>query len=155
MIDKLFVENIVNQQIDPDSEFLVEVTVSSSSKIMVVVDGEKGITIDRCVSISRAIEQQLDREKEDFELEVASAGLSEPLKNIRQYRKNIGREVSVVTLSGEKKRGKLISVNDENFCIEFEEKELVEGKKRKQLVTKSLTLPYSQVKSTKIEISFR
>jgi ribosome maturation factor RimP len=155
MIDKKLIEDIVNQNFNSDSEFIVDISVSSANKIFVVIDSDSGITIDRCVDISRAIEQQLDRDKEDFELEVASAGLSEPLKIARQYSKNIGRNVDVVLLDGAKKTGKLLSASLDGFQIEVQEKELVEGKKRKQLVTKTLSLAYADVKSTKIVISFR
>jgi ribosome maturation factor RimP len=155
MIDKAIIEDIVNQQINSDIEFVVDITISVNNKIMVVIDSDSGITIDRCVSISKAIEQQIDRDKEDFELEVASAGLSEPLRIVRQYTKNIGREVEVLMLSGEKFKGKLFAASAEGFSIEVQAKELVEGKKRKQLVTKTLSLAYGDVKSTKIVISFR
>ncbi len=154
MIDRQLIEQVVTSSLN-DSEFVVDITVSSSNKIMVTIDSDSGITIDRCVLVSRAIEKELDREKDDFELEVASAGLSEPMKLPRQYKKNIGRIVSVVTLNGEKFTGKLIDANDQQFCIEFEEKVLVEGKKRKQLVTKNVDLLYTDVKSTKIEVIFR
>lgn len=154
MIDKKTVEGIVASNLN-SSEFVVEIAVSTSNKIMVTIDSDSGITIDRCVAISRAIEQTLDREEEDFELEVASAGLSEPMKLPRQYKKNIGRTISVVSLNGEKYKGKLVEADDQKFRIEFEEKVLLEGKKRKQLVTKVLELLYTDVKSTKIEVTFR
>lgn len=155
MIDKKIVESIVNQQINSKNEFVVDITISSNNKINVVIDSETGVTIDRCVDVSRAIEQKLDRDVEDYELEVASAGLSEPLKIVRQYLKNIGRDVDVVLVTGEKKTGKLLAANDQGFTILMVEKELVEGKKRKQLVEKEIEIAYNQVKSTKIVISFR
>ena len=154
MIDKQIVERVVSGCLN-DSEFVVEVTVTPSNKIGVTIDSDNGITIDRCVMVSRAIEQELDREQEDFELEVASAGLSEPMRLPRQYKKNIGRTISVVTLNGEKYKGTLTDANDLQFCVEFEEKVLVDGKKRKQLVTKKVDLLYTDVKSTKIEVTFR
>jgi len=154
MIDKQIVERVVSGCLN-DSEFVVEVTVTPSNKIGVTIDSDNGITIDRCVMVSRAIEQELDREQEDFELEVASAGLSEPMRLPRQYKKNIGRTISVVTLNGEKYKGNLADANDLQFCVEFEEKVLVDGKKRKQLVTKKVDLLYTDVKSTKIEVTFR
>lgn len=155
MIDRSIVENIVNQQIDKDKEFVVDITISVNNKIMVIIDSDAGITIDRCVSISKAIEQQIDREQEDFEIEVASAGLSEPLKIVRQYLKNVGRNVNVVMINGEKRTGKLVAASNDSFSVEVEEMVEVEGKKRKQLVTKTLNLSYEEIKSTKIVISFR
>lgn len=155
MIEKKFIESVVNQHLEPKTEFIVDVSVSANNRILVIIDSDTGITIDRCVDVSRAIEQQLDRDKEDFELEVASAGLSEPLKIVRQYIKNIGRTVEVVMNSGVKKFGTLLSASNEGFSIEVQEKELVEGKKRKVMVTKTIPLAYADVKSTKIVISFR
>lgn len=155
MIEKKFIESVVNQHLEPQTEFIVDVSVSANNRILVIIDSDTGITIDRCVDVSRAIEHQLDRDKEDFELEVASAGLSEPLKIVRQYIKNIGRTVEVVMNSGVKKSGTLLSASNEGFSIEVQEKELVDGKKRKVMVTKTIPLAYADVKSTKIVISFR
>lgn len=155
MIEKKFIESVVNQHLEPQTEFIVDVSVSANNRILVIIDSDTSITIDRCVDVSRAIEHQLDRDKEDFELEVASAGLSEPLKIVRQYIKNIGRTVEVVMNSGVKKSGTLLSASNEGFSIEVQEKELVDGKKRKVMVTKTIPLAYADVKSTKIVISFR
>lgn len=87
MITNTKVENIVLQQLDSKIEFIVDISVSSANQIKVLLDGDQGITIERCVEISRAIEQSFDREAEDFELEVSSAGLSETLRLPRQYKK--------------------------------------------------------------------
>jgi len=155
MISKSTIEGIVNQHINVDKEFVVEISVSSSNKIIVLIDSDDGITIDRCVLVSRAIEQSFDRDEEDFELEVSSAGLSSPLKVVRQYQKNIGRNLDVVLTNGTKIQGKLLLATESSFSIEVQEKVVVEGKKRKELITKTIDLPYSDVKSAYIVVTFR
>ena len=155
MISKQKIEDIVNEHIDPSSEYIVEVTVSASNSILVLIDSDEGISSDRCVKVSRAVEQSLDRDEEDFELEVSSAGLSSPLKVVRQYKKNIGRHLDVVTSNGQKYTGKLVEVDDNNFAIEVEEMVKPEGKKRKELVVKKMAFAYSEIKSATIVISFR
>jgi len=155
MITKEQVVKVVTPKIDEEGLFLVEVTVSPSNQIMVFIDGDKGVTIDQCISVSRFIEQNLDREVEDYELDVSSAGLDLPLKVLKQYIKNIGRTVDVVLVNGQKLNGKLVSANDEGIGLEVEKSAILEGKKRKQLVTETLMLKYSEIKSTKIVVSFR
>ena len=155
MISTQKIEDIVNEHIDPSSEYIVEVTVSVGNSILVLIDSDEGISIDRCVKVSRAVEQSLDRDEEDFELEVSSAGLSSPLKVVRQYKKNIGRHLDVVTSSGQKYTGMLVEVSDNNFAIEVDEMVKPEGKKRKELVVKKMAVAYSEIKSATIVISFR
>jgi ribosome maturation factor RimP len=155
MIDKKLVESIVNEQLNPDEEFVVDITVSASNKIMVLLDGDNGITIDRCVKVSRAIEQSFDRDEEDFELEVASAGLSESLRLPRQYKKNVGRSLEVVKSDGQKLKGLLLSANDSTLALEVESMVKPEGKKRKEKVVEQFEIPYTEVKSAFVVISFR
>ncbi|MDD3566817.1 MAG: ribosome assembly cofactor RimP [Bacteroidales bacterium] len=155
MIDKKLVESIVNEQLNPNEEFVVDITVSASNKIMVLLDGDNGITIDRCVKVSRAIEQSFDRDEEDFELEVASAGLSESLRLPRQYKKNVGRSLEVVKSDGQKLKGLLLSANDSTLALEVESMVKPEGKKRKEKVVEQFEIPYTEVKSAFVVISFR
>ncbi len=155
MIEKSLVESIVIQELDSEKEFLVDMSISTGNKILILIDADDGITIDRCVKVSRAVEQSLNRDEEDFELEVSSAGLSSPLKLTRQYVKNIGRDLSIVLTTGIKVEGKLLAANETTFTIEFEELVAVEGKKRKQKEVKNLDIPYTDVKSAFIAISFR
>lgn len=155
MIDKKLVEEIVNEQLNPDEEFVVDISVSASNKIIVLLDGDNGITIDRCVKVSRAVEQSFDREEEDFELEVASAGLSESLRLPRQYMKNVGRSLEVVKSDGQKLKGLLLSANDSSLVLEIESMVKPEGKKRKEKVVEQFDIPYTDVKSAFVVISFR
>ena len=155
MISKIEVEDIVLQQLDSEMEFIVDISISTSNQINVLLDGDQGITIERCVEVSRAINESFDREVEDFELEVSSAGLSESLRLPRQYMKNIGRSLDVVKTDGQKIRGVLLAVTDSNFTLEAENMVLVEGKKRKQKLVEQVLVPYTDVKTALVVISFR
>jgi len=155
MITKEQIEQLITPKINEEDIFLVEVAVSSSNQISVFIDGDKGVTIDQCIALSRFIEQSFNRDEEDYELDVSSAGLDLPLKVQRQYIKNIGRSVDIVLTGGQKFSGKLISANDEGIELEVEKNMLLEGKKKKQLVTEVLPLKYTDIKSTKIVVSFR
>ena len=151
MITKEKIQILVDEVMSDDM-FTVDITVGTGNSISVLVDSDAGISVGECVQISRHIEGSLDREIEDFSLEVSSPGLSLPLKVLRQYLKNIGREVEVVTKSGEKQKGILKSANTEGFELEFLAKGRVDGKKVEE--TKSLTYSFDQMKTVKIVISF-
>jgi Uncharacterized protein conserved in bacteria len=135
-------------------QFIVSVEVSPTNVIMVTLDSEKGISIDDCIKISRHIENNLDREEEDFELQVSSSGLGQPLKVFRQYVKNTGKEVEVIHKNGEKKKGILKNVYETSFELEYEEKEKVEGQKRKQVVIHSRKFTFDEIKTVKNIIKF-
>jgi ribosome maturation factor RimP len=155
MITKEQIESIVNPKLEEEGMFLVEVSVSASNQIALFVDSDKGVTIEQCIILSKHIEQSLNRDEEDFELEVSSAGLDLPLKVLKQYLKNKGRSVSVVLKNGQKLNGKLINADDASIELEIEKNVILEGKKRKQIVTEIITLKYTDIKSTKIVVSFR
>lgn len=154
MIARDQIEDIIAGIIADKNAFVVDIKVGSSNKINIEIDSFSGITIDDCVEISRLVESSLDREKEDFELEVASAGLSEPFKVIQQYQKNVGEEVDVITKEGIKIKGVLVDVTDGGFEVETSKMIRVEGKKKKQAVIEKLAFSFDQVKSTKIIITF-
>lgn len=132
--------------------FIVDVKVSKDNNIVIKADTDQGITIDECGELSAAIEASLDRDAEDFDLEVSSPGLSEPLKLPRQYLKNIGREVVVETVDGEKLRGTIAGADDVSFTLEETHTERKGGKKVKVQVR----TPYNfcDIKSTKLKIAF-
>jgi ribosome maturation factor RimP len=136
------------------TNFIVDITVKQGNKIIVLLDNDNGVSINDCVSMSRHIESNLDREKDDFELNVMSPGLSEPFKILRQYQKNIDKQIDVVTKEGKKLSGKLIAATEEGIQLETRSKEKVEGKKAKQLITNNINLTFNQIKETKIVISF-
>ena len=154
MIDKKQIIEIVEHEIADSDLFLVDVSVSSGNTISVVVDSFQGVPIITCIELSKAIEGNFDREIEDFELQVASAGIGQAFQVRKQYHKYIDKDVEVLTTEGSKFKGKLVSVDENEIKIEVEEKEKVEGKKKKQLVVKNYTFTYEQIKSTKDIITF-
>lgn len=134
--------------------FIVDISVKPGNKITVLLDNDNGISIGDCVEMSRYIEFSLDREKEDFELNVMSPGLTEPLKILRQYVKYLNKQVDVITKENKKYTGRLANVDDLGIVLETKAKEKIEGKKSKQLVVNNINLNFNQIKETKIVISF-
>lgn len=155
LIAKERITELVEQFIAESDLFLVDITVSPSAQISVSIDSEQGVDIDRCVALSRHIEGNLDREQEDFELTVASAGLSEPLKVYRQYVKNKGRNVAIVLANGEKFIGTLLEVTPEGVLIEYEEIIKTEPKGKKKKVITQKTITFAEIKRTTVEISMK
>lgn len=155
MITKEKIQDIITETIKEKEAFIVDLSISSSNKINILIDSVKGFTIDDCVEVSRLIESKIDRDVEDFELEVSSAGLSEPFKVKEQYKKNLGNDVETITKGGIKIKGILSDVTDTDFEIEESKMVKVEGKKKKQNVIEKRRFAYDQVKSTKIVIKFK
>jgi ribosome maturation factor RimP len=153
MIDKARIAELVNEKI-ADDQFLVDVTVSSGNDIHIMVDSDTGISINQIVEISRYVESKLDREAEDFELSVYSAGLTEPFRLIRQYKKNKDQEIEVLLTNGQKLNGLLIGVEDQGIDLEVTTKEKPEGSKKKELVTRVHHLEYSDIKEAKKILKF-
>lgn len=154
MISTALVRELAEKKLEGTGNYLVEVTVSAMNKIRITIDNFKGVSIQECVSVSRFIEEQLDRETEDYELEVSSPGLDQPFKVLQQYKKYTGREVEVKFTDGQKTEGKLVAANENEIELEQSSKEKVEGQKGKQLVTKKITIPFEKIKETKIIIKF-
>lgn len=154
MIDKKTIQEIIEKEIENSDLYLVETKVSSNNTISVMIDSLVGVPIITCIELSRAIEGQLDREVEDFELSVSSAGIGQTFQVIQQYHKNVGKDVEILTMDGNKFIGKLLVVEENEIEVEVEELVKVEGKKKKQLMTKTLTFSFEQIKSTKDIITF-
>ncbi len=154
MIEKAKIQQLVRENLD-EGMFIVDVSVNERNVINVFVDSFNGLTIDQCVAISRYIEHSLDREEEDFELQVSSPGLTESFKVEEQYRKNLGRNIEVVTNEGSKLEGVLLEINETGFVLETSGKEKIEGHKKKQLVVKKHPLKYNEIESAKAVISFK
>jgi ribosome maturation factor RimP len=149
------VEGLLNQGLEENpSLFLVDFSISDGYKIIVTLDGDNGVTLQDCIDISRAIEQNLDREEQDFSLEVASAGVSSPLKNNRQYKKNIGRNLKVKTLSGEIIEAELAQANDDGIVLKWESREPKKIGKGKETVENQREIPYSEIKEAIVTIIF-
>ncbi len=148
------IKQLVEEKIAETPNFIVDITVKQGNKITILMDSDKGIVVADCVAVSRHVEANLNRDAEDFSIEVSSPGLDYPFKTKRQYQKNIGREVSSLTKEGQKVIGKLLTVTDDAVVIETKTKEKVPGKKTKQLIINNINLTFNQIKETKVVLAF-
>jgi ribosome maturation factor RimP len=152
MISRETITELVKKHLEGTDLFIVEVHVSASDNIRILIDNPKGVTLEECIELNRAMEESLDRDKQDFQLEVSSPGLSEPLKVLPQYRKNIGRKVEILTNEGIKHEGKLTGLTQRGLVIE----ELVKIKgerKRPEIKAIEKEFDFDQILSTKVLIS--
>jgi len=133
--------------------FLIECTISSDHHIRILLDGDQGVNLKTCIDISRFIEHNLDRETEDFSLEVASAGVGNPLQNRRQYTKNIGRKLRVERDSEPTLEGVLTAATETDFTLEWKQREPKPVGKGKQTVIKKEILSYQEIKSAKVLVN--
>ncbi len=153
MTDKNYILDLIDECLEDSDRFLVNLSISKDNKINVVIDSDTGVTIDNCVELSRFIEGNLDREKEDFELKVSSAGVDSPFKLNRQYVKNIGRSVKVVTLDNKVVKGILVNTSIDSIEIK-QELDSKNKKSKKPVYGDTLTIPMSNIKETKGVITF-
>ena len=135
------------------SLFLIDMEIRPGNQIRVTIDGDQGVKVEDCIAISRAIEHNLDREEEDFSLEVLSAGVSEPLSMVRQYKKNLGRKLKVKT-SNETLEGELVNVNDQDITLQWKSREPKPVGKGKVTVQKEAVVPYKNIVEAKVMITF-
>lgn len=155
MIDRNVVKELVNQWLEGKEYFLVDIEISPENRIVVEIDHRDGVWIEDCADLSRFIEERLNRDEEDFELEVGSAGLGQPFKVPQQYENFIGKEVEVLDGSGRKHHGVLKSVEGQRFTLTVQEKVKPEGKKRPVLTDVDHEFGMDEVKYTKYLISFK
>ena len=155
MIEKKTVSQIVEEWLEGKDYFLVEVTVSPDDKIVVEIDHAEGVWIEDCVELSRFIESKLNREEEDYELEVGSAGIGQPFKVLQQYYNHVGSDVEVLTKDGRKLTGVLKDADEEKFVVAVQKKVKVEGAKRPKLMEEDETFRYDEIKYTKYLIRFK
>ena len=155
MIDKNVVRDLVEEWLQDKEYFLVDVEISPDDRIVVEIDHADGVWIEDCVELSRYIEDRLDRDEEDYELEVGSAGLGQPFKVPQQYVNFIGKNVEVLDGDGKKVKGVLKSVDGNDFTVTVAEKVKQEGKKRPVLTDVDHTYQMDKVKYTKYLISFK
>jgi ribosome maturation factor RimP len=139
--------------LEKPSLFLVDLSISESYKITVTLDGDTGVNLQDCIDINRVIENNLDREEQDFSLEVASAGVSTPLKLVRQYKKNIGRTLKVKTAT-ETIEAKLEQATDESITLSWTAREPKKIGKGKETVAHQREIPYSEIKEAIVIIIF-
>ena len=154
MISEKKIEQLVKEVI-ADNIYIVDVNISLSNEINVYIDSNEGVKIADCITVSRNIEENLDRDSEDFELYVSSPGLHLPFKVAEQYIKYLNQEVEVILKTGIKISGKLVKYEDNSIEVEETKKERVEGHKKKQTVITNHKLKLSDIKSTKVIISFK
>jgi len=133
--------------------FLIDLTITDSFKIIVTLDGDNGVALQDCIDVSRAIEHNLDREEQDFSLEVASVGVGSPLKITRQYKKNVGRTL-IVKLAAETIEAQLVEANDDFIMLAWEAREPKKIGKGKETVQKRQEIPYSEIKEAIVTVTF-
>ena len=148
MIDKFNILDIAKEALDGTDKFVVNLKITPDNRIFVDIDGDNGITVDDCIELSRTIESRLDRDVEDYELNVSSAGADSPLKMPRQYRRHIGRTLMVETFAqdGTPAEGTLTEADDEHFTIRT--------KGTKKAAPQELTFTYTEVKTARIVLKF-
>ncbi|MFT4942983.1 MAG: ribosome maturation factor RimP [Flavobacteriales bacterium] len=134
--------------------FLIDMEIASDNKITVIIDGDEGVRVEDCIAISRAIEHNLDREEEDFSIDVFSAGVSRPLSMPRQYKKNIGRTLQLKTTQGETIEGEITEATDNEVTLEWKAREPKPVGKGKVTVQKKAVLPYTDIVEAKVMVIF-
>lgn len=155
MIDKIQVKELAQQWLADKDYFLCDLNITPDNRIIVEIDHKDGVWIDDCVALSRFIEEGLDRDAEDFELEVGSAGLGQPFKVLKQYEIHQGDIVDTQLADGHKFSGTLTEVGDDTFTIVCSEKVKNEGDKRPHTEDVPHTLRYDEVAWTKFHIDFK
>ena len=139
--------------LDKPAVFLIDLTITDSFKIIVNIDGDNGVVLQDCIDISRAIESNLDREEQDFSLEVASVGVGSPLKMVRQYKKNVGRSL-IVKLETQTIEAELVEANDNFIILSWKAREQKKIGKGKETVQKRQEIPYMEIKEAIVTVTF-
>jgi ribosome maturation factor RimP len=152
MIQAEFIRELLKDELINRGVFLVDATVRPGNRITVFIDSLKGVTIEECIAVSRFIEGNLNRDAEDFELEVSSPGLDNPLKLPVQFQKNVGRMLDVVKKDGLKVTGKLVSAGDDWIRLETEEFEKDPGGRKKIRILKETEYRFEEIKTAKVNI---
>ncbi len=155
MIDIDKIKEIAEQKLSETDLFVVGCSCQPGNEIELLIDSDTSVAIDACITLSRAIEAEMDREVEDFSLTVASAGIGSELKNIRQYRKLVGKPVEVLLKSGVKVLATLDAVDEQGMTLTYEEKQIIDGKKKKQLVAVTNNYLFEDVKYAKEHLDFK
>lgn len=149
------VKDLLDQALNQRKDlFLIDFEILSDNTIRVVLDGDNGVLVEDCIFVSRAIEHNLDREEQDFSLEVTSSGATSPLQLPRQYNKHIGRSIEVKTVEGNKLEGKLAEVNEEDITLKWKTREPKPVGKGKVTVTKEVNIAFENIKEAKVKIKF-
>ena len=155
MIDAKQVIEIAEKQLQGSDIFVVECKTSPMGEIELLIDSDTAVKLEDCAALNRAIEAELDREVEDYSLMVASAGIGSELKQLRQYKKILGSSVEVLLKDGVKVLAKLNDATEDGIQISYEEKQLIEGKKRKQTVEVTKDFKWEEIKYVKEYLDFK
>jgi ribosome maturation factor RimP len=155
MITRESVTKLIEQKIAETDMFIVDVTVRPGNVIDVTLDSDAGITIEACTGVHRHLLHEMDREVEDYSLEVSSPDLTKPLMVLRQYIKNIGRDLAVKKADKSKIEGQLIAANEQEVTLLTQQKEEVPGKKGKKLVEREIIIPFTEMTEAKVMIRFK
>lgn len=149
------VQTLLQEVLDEDqSLFLISKEIAAGNKIVIVIDGDNGVTLSDCMKVSRNIEHNLDREEEDFSLEVYSAGISEGITHIRQYKKNMGRTLEVITTDNQKLEGTLVDADEEKIKLQWKAREPKPVGKGKITVEKEQEIPIKDIIKAKVMVTF-
>ncbi len=155
MIDKKLIEKLVQDALDENEQlFLLDLQITAGNKINILIDGDSGVPLKECIRVSRAVEHQLDREENDFSLEVSSPNISDPIKVKRQYKKNLNRTLQVVLEDQTKIEGQLINITDENITLTWQAREPKPIGKGKITVTHERVIAYEEIQLAKVKIMF-
>jgi len=149
MISKESVQSVIEEILSGTDKFVVDIMVQPTNRISVYLDSDTSLTIHDCQEISRSIESRLDREKEDFDLTVSSAGLDRPVKLLRQFRKIIGKEIELFRNDGKEITGTLVKADENSLELEYEIK-----KQKKEIIRETIIIPLSEIKTAKLIIKF-
>ena len=155
MITADTIRQLAEAHLEGSPGFLVDVRVGEANQIRILLDHDESTSIEDCMALHRYLESELDRNVEDFSLDVSSPGLDQPLQMHRQYMKNIGRSVQVKPVDGAKVEGELVAVDEAGITLKIREKRRIEGRKAKEWVEEEQVWPFEQIQSTKVVISFK
>ena len=152
-MDKQQLQNWIEEYLNGTEYELITLTISAGNDILVEVDRLAGVDVDFCAELNHYLVEKLDAVEPDYSLEVGSVSLTDPFKTKMQYEKNLGHDVEIL-IEGKKIRGQLVSVDEETFSVDIEEKVEVEGKKRKQTRIVTHTWRYDEPKYVKYDLKF-
>lgn len=154
MITKEHIQQLADKHLENTNIFVTGIKIGSDNHINVFIDGDEGVTIKDCVTLSRAIEGSLDRERDDFALDVSSHGATTPLVMPRQFKRHVGRDFEIKLLNGDKAEGTLVNCSEEKLTLEYSTRENKPVGKGKVTVIKQKEVPFSEIKEAKIKLKY-
>lgn len=155
MLDLEKIRSVAGERLDGTDLFVVEVKSLPGNVIEVLIDSDSSVSIDDCAALSRAINDAFDRDTEDYELTVASAGIGQPLRMLRQYRKLVGKPVEVILKNGTKIIAELRDAGEHTITLAYPEQVAIEGRKRKETIERVVEYPLDEIKWTKEHLDFK